>query len=305
MEIMTPITVTTVATEQAATCYICYEDETADNPYLDPSPCSCTGSIKLHIECFKQVNKHSSTCGICKSKYGAVDYKIPCDFISYDGCRIVGTRMAISGGFIGTITTYYPGGNKYSEENYNANGKLHGKSKHYYENGAIKELGYYKNGELYGPYVIYYESGITKSMIEYDENEYHGSFVEYFEDGTPSVRGKYNSGNRDGEFVKFYENGMYYSKMTYDNGTLHGATEYYYEDGTLAESLPYKNGYIHGTCKEFNEDGILIKENTYKNGTKIDETCYDNTGEILVIRNYETGAVVHFDSRLKKKKPLK
>jgi antitoxin component YwqK of YwqJK toxin-antitoxin module len=296
----------TAATPDTATCYICYEDATAENPYIDPSPCACTGSIKLHFSCFKEVNQRSPNCGICKSKYRDVnDYPIPCDFIEVNGYRYVGTRMVISEKFVGNLTIYYSSGVKYATEQYSTKGELHGKYKQYYENGTIRGIGYYKNGELHGPYATYYENGVAKTMIEYEDDEYHGCYVEYFEDGTPSARGKYVNGHRDGEYVKFYENGDYYCKLSYTDGILDGNSIYYYQTGGVEEIVPHKDGEMHGTAKYYNEDGIIEKEIIYTRGIAIDETRYDEVGKMKYTRNFQTGIVLTYDTRKPRNKRSK
>ena len=290
----------------AATCYICYEDATTENPYVDPSPCECTGSIKLHASCFKQVKEHSPNCGICKSKFRDInDYPVTCDFTEVNELRYIGRRMAISGKFVGNLTIYYQSGVKYATEQYSIRGELHGKYKQYYESGTIKTIGYYKNGELHGPYATYYESGLAKSMIEYKEDEYHGAYVEYFEDGTPSSRGKYKNGHRDGEYVKFYENGDYYCKLSYTDGILNGNSIYYRQNSVVEEIVPHKDGEMHGTAKYYNEDGIIEKEIAYTRGIAIDETRYDENGKIKYTRNFRTGIVLTYDTRKPRNKRSK
>lgn len=301
MEVIAPVAAAT-ADDAAATCYICYEDETPSNPYIDPSPCSCTGSIKLHVECFKEIKKRSATCGICKSKYSVVDIALPFTEIEYDGTRVEGRKLQISGRLVGEIKRFYPSGAKQSVEHRLNNGTLHGKYKEYHENGIHRSIGYYKNGEMHGPWATYYESGMAKSMIEYEEDEYHGAYVEYFEDGGAKIRCKYVHGNRDGEYVQFYENGDYDRKISYINGMLHGSSTYYYRSGEIEEIIHYDNGELHGTARYYYDGGILEREITYNRDTPIDETRYTEAGDIKYIRNCYTGQIATFTPTKQKKK---
>lgn len=294
MEVLSVSTLPATPAQDSATCYICYEDETPTNPYIDPSPCSCSGSIKLHLECFKEIKKRTDTCGICKNKYIVHDFALPFTEIEYDGTRVEGRKMQISGRLVGEIKRFYPSGAKQSVEHRLDNSTLHGKYKEYHENGIHCTIGYYKNGEMHGPWMTYYENGTAKSMIEYEEDEYHGAYVTYFEDGGVKTRGKYNNGYRDGEYVEFYDNGDYYRKMSYVNGTLHGSAIYYYHNGEIEEVVLYDNGELHGTARYYYDDGVLEKKITYNRDRPIDETRYTETGEIKYIRNYATGGVVAF-----------
>ena len=288
--------------EPVATCYICYEDETPSDPYVEPSPCSCTGSIKLHVSCFKEINRRSNTCGICKSKYEVHDIALAYSETLADGYRIEGKRMQISRVLVGEIRHYYPSGSKYIVEQRLPNGLLHGKYKEYHENGIHRRIGYYKNGEMYGPWATYYETGLTKSVIEYDEDEYHGTYIEYFEDGSVNVRCKYDNGCRDGEYVQFYENGDYYRKISYENGHLHGSAIYYYPSGDIEESVQYDLGELHGSARYYYDGGILEREITYRRDTPIDETRYNEDGEIRYFRNYINGQIATFAPKKKKSK---
>lgn len=54
--------------EESILCYICYENESKENPYA-LSPCMCKGSIVIHKSCLENMIKFSRICSICKSKY--------------------------------------------------------------------------------------------------------------------------------------------------------------------------------------------------------------------------------------------
>jgi antitoxin component YwqK of YwqJK toxin-antitoxin module len=286
--------------EPAAACYICYEEESADNPYIDPSPCACTGSIKLHIACFRELKSRTQTCSICKSPFGDVDFIISCDFVEKaSGHRYVGKRLAISGKFAGPLTVYYPSGAVYKTKPYTNNGVLHGCYTELYECGQIKEVGHYRRGSLQGPYMTYYESGIVRSMTEYENNARHGSSIEYFEDGGVRNRCKYMNGQQTGEYVEFYDFGDYLCKCSYENGQLHGPSTYYYPSGNIEKIVQYMYGEIHGTTKYYYDGGMPEKDVSYVHGMVVDDTVYDEQGAVKYIRDYRTGSVIEFKNKKK------
>jgi len=47
-------------------CYLCYEEATEERQFVDPNPCDCKGTIKLHSSCAQELINNSESCGICK-----------------------------------------------------------------------------------------------------------------------------------------------------------------------------------------------------------------------------------------------
>ena len=307
MEVLVPAAAAAAAPAPAdgdtAACYICYEEESADNPYIDPSPCSCTGSIRLHIECFRQVRARSETCGICKSKYGEVDLIVSCDYVdAADNCRYVGKRLVISGKFVGALTVYYPSGATCKTKQYTNKGILNGCYKEFYESGQTKEVGNYKYGARHGPYVTYYESGILQKVVEYENNLLHGTYIEYYEDGSVYIRCKYEDGYITGEYTEFYDTGDYNCKLSYEDGHLHGACTYYYPSGSLEKVVQFRRSEVHGTAKYYYDGGAPEKDVIYVNGEAVDETVYGEGGKIKYMRNYRTGTLIEFKNKKKGRK---
>ena len=57
-------------------CYICHDEQTNSDPFLDATICKCKGSIHLHRTCFFIVMKHSTKCSICKQSYKCSDASV-------------------------------------------------------------------------------------------------------------------------------------------------------------------------------------------------------------------------------------
>ncbi len=49
--------------------YICFDKATEGDPFADPNPCICKGTIKLHTTCAKEIMNNTESCSICKAKW--------------------------------------------------------------------------------------------------------------------------------------------------------------------------------------------------------------------------------------------
>jgi antitoxin component YwqK of YwqJK toxin-antitoxin module len=76
-------------------------------------------------------------------------------------------------------TSYWENGNISREYDYNENGKLHGKDVYYYENGQKKAELIYKNGILIDSTKHFFDDGDLKELIVYDSK---GTEVKRFSD---------------------------------------------------------------------------------------------------------------------------
>ena len=82
-------------------CYVCLQGSTEETPFMDPNPCYCRGSTKLHQHCFNQMRETVYKCGMCNKDWRDGKY----------------TRI--------WDNQYCDNGNKWQETHY-SDGKLHG-----------------------------------------------------------------------------------------------------------------------------------------------------------------------------------
>jgi antitoxin component YwqK of YwqJK toxin-antitoxin module len=125
---------------------------------------------------------------------------------------------------------------------YNIEGKLHGVSKGWYEDGTPKREWNYKDGKDDGVSKGWYEDGTPKYEWNYKDGKEHGVYKDWYEDGTP--KGEWN----------------------YKDGTWHGVYKDWYEDGTPKLKWNYKDGKKHGVCKSWSANGKLLCECNYEEG---------------------------------------
>ena len=78
------------------------------------------------------------------------------------------------------------------------NGKLHGPSTNWYDNGQKSEEGTYTEGKEDGMWTFWYENGQKLSEGTYKKGELDGAWTFWYENGERKVEGTYKDGRRDG-----------------------------------------------------------------------------------------------------------
>jgi antitoxin component YwqK of YwqJK toxin-antitoxin module len=182
----------------SVTCYICFENETIDNPFLkDPKPCRCKGSIMIHKDCLEQVIKSSRNCSICKYKYN----------LKYLPNRN-GLELVVEVDSDGDITEY----------TINENGAYHGDNIVKKSTGQIITQCRYTNGELDGPFISWYQNGQMESECVCNKNRIEGIYREWYENGVLKEQSIYRNGLRDGLMRYWDQNGILLFSRSFING---------------------------------------------------------------------------------------
>jgi hypothetical protein len=187
--------------EEVVCCYICYDPETAANPYLkNPKPCKCKGSILIHKDCLDTVIKTSRNCSICKAKYN-LKY-LP----NRNGLELI-TEVAING----DITEY----------TVNGIGEEHGEHTVKKSTGELVSICHYDNGELHGKYQTWYPNGQLECECECKHNRITGVYKSWYENGTMMEESVYNKrGLKDGLSKKWDREGNLIISRVYIDGEL-------------------------------------------------------------------------------------
>ncbi|MDA9976051.1 hypothetical protein N9F34_04465 [Alphaproteobacteria bacterium] len=87
------------------------------------------------------------------------------------------------------------------------NGKKHGPSFRYYENGQLNWKETWKNGKGEGPSVWYFANGMLQKKETFKDGKREGSSVAYHEDGLLWWKGTFKDGKREGSWVMFQRDG--------------------------------------------------------------------------------------------------
>ncbi|WP_339846988.1 hypothetical protein [uncultured Dokdonia sp.] len=179
----------------------------------------------------------------------------------------------------------------------------------YYRNGQLQTKGSYASEGFYsmdGPYEDYYSNGQLRSKGVYKENRSVGSWMGYWENGQLKSKTTYSSEGVIISNTEYHNNGNLRLDATYtDKGDFTGNLNIYYEDGTLFTSQEfdalgnkkgvYTSFYKNGSIKEQGEyagiDYFKKKgawKSFYKDGTLQMMVTYDNEGNRLEIKRYDT-----------------
>lgn len=281
-----------VPVEEAQTCYICYEEGSQENALLDPNPCACKGSIRIHLSCLKEAMKLSQTCSICKTLYTDPEL-IGCI------CQRLTYRIAPE------ICSKYGSSNLYEYYKLDADGKLHGIYR-LYTTGAyigkrlVEEVNYVHGREhgvlrSWNVAKYYFTNNYPSHEITYVDGEVDGPFKVYeYDSDMVEIEGTLKRGAPvktnwafnvpDGYCVGEYKQ---YSKYAREIFGITDPVAYmrYKEDGTYEDGqqiLAYmrgnvivgsihcniKNGLLDGEYIALNFRGEVLEHTSYRNGKK-------------------------------------
>ncbi len=270
-------------------CYLCFDDATEGNPFIDPNPCACKGSVKLHSSCAEELMNKTVSCGVCKNAWSFTGIKRTYVPILPEGSLALELPVAKSDSATGSL---------YEEIHY-VNGIRHGLYKKYYQTSDVNaELmleveANYINGECVYPAKIYYPcSGSLKAEVHYVNGELNGLCKYYYETGELFEEYNYLIGLLEGSYKSFYKNGQLYNECNYVNDMREGPYKQYYENGQLQEEQNYVNNCLNGQSKTYFMNGNISCEKNYINNI-MEGVCknYYNSGQLKDEFNYINGII--------------
>ena len=146
---------------------------------------------------------------------------------------------------------------KLKAEYYVIDGKKHGESKEYDENGKLFQQVNYTNGEENGPFIEYHENGKIARTATYKNGELNGEVKNFDERGNlkASLMFKKNKFNGVSTFYDADGNKSH-EFMHKDNEAIWKKS--YYPNGQLREQKTYKK-FMPDTVRAWREDGTEIK----------------------------------------------
>jgi len=145
-----------------------------------------------------------------------------------------------------------------------------------------------KGGLMYAPYsgeaVWYYENGQKERERTYKDGEEIGSTRwEYYSNGQKKRENTYKDGLKDRKWTYWFDNGQKSEEKTYKDGKLDGLYTEWYSNGQKEEEGIYKDGEKYGKWTQwYHENGQKSDERTYKNGELIEETYWDEDGNVYL-----------------------
>ncbi len=176
---------------------------------------------------------------------------------------------------------------------FDTNGKRHGKWKKKYDNGRTRYEGIFKHGKEIGVFK-FYDIKTNKFPVilkKYSPNSTIANVTFYnVKNGKVLSKGKMDGKNKIGKWLYFQKDGTTTMiEENYVNGKLNGAYKSYYSNKKPLIIAKYKNGKLDGHYQKFSVKNKVYEDFNYKNG-KLHGLCkfYDRlTGLITEEGNYE------------------
>lgn len=111
-----------------------------------------------------------------------------------------------------------------------------------FSNGRIKMESYYSNGKLHGPSSFFAEEGQLLSKAWFLHGVQQGKSWSYYLDGSLYAIQRFREGLWQGKQEFFYPDGKLKTLMHYEKGQLQGSVEVYGQQGLLERQLEYNKG---------------------------------------------------------------
>lgn len=229
------------------------------------------------------------------------DNKLVGESSSYynDGSLLVKNVLDETGKISGVSTTYYPSGEKLSDEEYKkgdlikysfyskegkvlSKGEKTGKAieyKGYNTRGYMYLQSEMQKGELHGKRKLYYPNKILKATENFKEGVSNGTIEYFYNLGQVKTRYKTVDGLVQGDYVQFSKDGKVIT------------TEGYYVDderqgeyigrnsaGVITSKSYYDLGELHGWQIYYGQDGRITSEIYYEHGDYYGGLYYDTMG---------------------------
>lgn len=177
-------------TPEEDTCYICHETQSEENRFIDPNPCNCRGTIKIHNTCFDILTSRHNRCGICRAIFlqnGYKKYYYPSGSLRSEGLLVNGLKTGLYQGWYhynnqllesvnyvdgeknGLSQLWHTNGQLWGNINY-VDGKMNGLCQHWHDNGQLWQEVNYVDGKLDGLYQCWHTNGQLDTTINYIDN---------------------------------------------------------------------------------------------------------------------------------------
>ena len=137
------------------------------------------------------------------------------------------------------------------------NGKRHGPSLQWYENGKLWKKSCFREGKLHGSYEWWYENGRKSIVGTYKNGKEQGVYTEWHENGKKALQTKYINGIPDGKYREWHENGKKRIRITFRDGKENGVWTQWYENGKKEMKVKYVNGIPWGEAFFWFPNGSL------------------------------------------------
>jgi len=271
-------------------CYICYDEGSELNPFIEKQVCACKGSIKCHQLCLelskltKKCKNSKGTCSICKNSYNTETFLDESKWQIYEDrlykyitCfKILDSNVVKHGEYyrLNICNNWYTIAEKgrYYEDSKD------GIWEHYFPDETLFSIESYNKGKKHGKFITYWnDREICKSSI-YVDDKIHG--IQYIKPNPfydIIIKNLFNYGIPIGIHTELLSlndvDDMKLYRGKYENGLSHGVWTLYLFDvkdfsPKIFKKVTYKNGVLDGPLLVYHENGKISKEVHYKDGKK-------------------------------------
>ena len=214
-----------------------------------------------------------------------------------DGTTEAEEQYGADGKRDGLTRHYYPGGQLKSESTYRA-GKLEGLNKQFAESGELSETQQLVNNDYEGDAIEYYPGGTVNGRVAMKADKRNGRMEGLYPDGTPELSATNAEGKPQGELLVYYPDKTLEKKATYDQGELNGPYAEYYPSGKPRQTGQYTKGKRTGAWKEYYGNGQLSLEEAYDANGDLHGPVrdFDEQGRHQATSLYEHGLITRMTS---------
>lgn len=170
-----------------------------------------------------------------------------------------------------------------------------GKGASYFSNGEIQRRIDFVNGKEHGPTKSWYQNGKVESEGRYTDGVSDSLWTWYDKDGNKRVQVTFDLGKKIGVEKQWYPNGQEKFLTTYsDEGKQSGTHSGWFESGQMKFTTSYKNGLRDSLYVAWYESGQKRSEATYQNGKIVGTvTQWQENGKVKSKWEYVDGKPVH------------
>ncbi|MBA2728165.1 MAG: toxin-antitoxin system YwqK family antitoxin, partial [Parachlamydiaceae bacterium] len=187
-----------------------------------------------------------------------------------------------------------------------------GKFRLYDDSGRLKHEYFLRNGKLHGPSRFYNQEGIILAQNWYIDGLLQGKSLKYFSTGELYGIQRFRNGAKHGKQELFYKTGSVRSIIPFKDGVLDGEMILIHDNGVQSRSLYFVGGKRNGIEQFWNKKGLLIIKGEFKddmptgsaylwydNGALAQEASYGPEGEQVLLKRWTSTGVELQESQWK------
>ena len=154
-----------------------------------------------------------------------LDWEVPRDLLELRDGRLY--RKNETTAFNGILIERFPGGQRKARVEIR-DGKPHGRSQGWYENGTLEVEETFTEGISHGERTRWYETGTKKSVAQIEQGQLHGTFSRYYESGQLAQQAETNQGEPHGLSQAWHPSGKLKARVEMHDGEV--VTQEFFED---------------------------------------------------------------------------